>query len=1160
MKKILIIILLAVSLTAISYNYSAAEEIPRPTYDNSLMFSITHNFLGEEQAEIDLIKSQFGNGIYAPLLFSDFIGVDMEWHIDINNIGNGLQDFKTELDQIIAFAKQNKVGIHLSLTYGLARFVEFYKEAKQEDVRNAQWYNDNNISSATQGGDSVGGGVTGGERETGGVGFPIDLNHIDHHDGSPAQSMADDSVINKYVFATLSRYARKLRAHLNAKITATMAYIKQAQAANSGIYIVISAPGEVELNYNRIDQSQFLQDYFCDYSPFAVLEFQDWIRHTGLYAAGQAYAGEGYVNGGSRYQGSGGLANFNTDFGTAFTTWGLKYFNWSLADAVDATYTDSVNPDPNTIPVSQYTYGGMKPASGADYIAGGFDPPRVMSEPGDNTFYDLWNTFRETMVYHYVKDMAKIARNGGFPKSHYYTHQIPADYLFGTRPNDPLIAHLNPRYYSSASPLWTADVYPDTGMGITLYDINFGTWFARTTLYGIDAADALSDNWAALEYNPEVIPSGFTATLSSAQFLYNQMMRLYNGSPHVISFFKWEGQSDYQFKDTNRGTAAKKFFDAVKDKARQPISTVFSPKVVEGFTAGFSSITGLVNLSWSEKIWTNLKYTWADWGDFKEFVVYRGYTSDFTANTAAEIVRTTGSGYIDYEFTHGQKVYYKIAAVNNKGVIGPTKTVSVQVPGGTFNPILGVDKSQLHFGYLKQTENPPVQNFRVLNKGTGILDWTLSDDASWLVCSPTGGLLGAQVEVYANVDELSPGSYSAAITISSSTAADSPQTVSVSLIVKRIYDDKSPFGEFATPADGSLVSSSIPVTGWALDDIYVDSVKIYRDPLESEGLQMVYIGDALFVEGARPDIETAYNDYPLNYKAGWGYMLLSNFLPNGGNGTFKLYAIAKDSEGTQVTLGSSTITCDNANAVKPFGAIDNPGPGGSASGTGFRNQGWALTPMPNSIANDGSTVNVYIDGVAKGHVVYNVARPDIAALFTGYANSSGAGGYFDFDTTRYADGLHTIAWVATDSAGNSDGIGSRYFTVQNAGGTSDLRLLSPDNAAVNIPLDKFAAGIFEADPMFLQTRELEQVEINLGFRCRGYLAMDDQIKSLPVGSTLDNEKGIFYWQPGPGFVGDYRLEFVGFDSVAGEMIRKTVYIRILPKFPASPGKEITMER
>jgi len=30
---------------------------------------------------------------------------------------------------------------------------------------------------------------------------------------------------------------------------------------------------------------------------------------------------------------------------------------------------------------------------------------------------------------------------------------------------------------------------------------------------------------------------------------------------------------------------------------------------------------------------------------------------------------------------------------------------------------------------------------------------------------------------------------------------------------------------------------------------------------------------------------------------------------------------------------------------------------------------------------------------------------------------------------------------------------------------------------------------------------------------------------LPIGSTFDAEGGIFYWQLGPGFLGEYTLEF-----------------------------------
>jgi hypothetical protein len=98
-----------------------------------------------------------------------------------------------------------------------------------------------------------------------------------------------------------------------------------------------------------------------------------------------------------------------------------------------------------------------------------------------------------------------------------------------------------------------------------------------------------------------------------------------------------------------------------------------------------------------------------------------------------------------------------------------------------------------------------------------------------------------------------------------------------------------------------------------------------------------------------------------------------------------------------------------------------------------------LTPQPNIIPLDGSTIEVYIDGLPQGHPVYNNYRVDIATLFPGYRNAGvlgmpaggGAVGYFFIDTTKLANGLHTIAWSVSDGAGNAAGIGSRYFIVQN---------------------------------------------------------------------------------------------------------------------------------
>jgi hypothetical protein len=1152
MKRSLVVFILFLIL--VLPGFLRSTELPRPTYDNSLMFSVTYNIVAGSSTEIENVKNQFGGGLYAPLLFSTFVGVDMDWNVNPADSGNGIQAFKDSLDQFIAKAKQYDVGIHLTLTYGIPRNVNFYQDAKVEDVRNAQWYNDNNISSQSQ----MKGVSHAGEGETG---TTINLNGLDNV--SAAQPYADSSAINKYVFSTTSRYARKLRNHLEAKTAAAFAYLKQVQDANPDVILIISAPGESEMNYNRINNIQYMQDYFCDYSPFAVLEFRDWIKHEGLYADGEKYAGEGYSGGGSRYQGANGLSNFNSDFGTSFSTWDLKFFNWSLSDAVDTDYTDAANPDPHIIPVSQYAYDAMRPTSGSNYISGGFDPPRAMQEPDSNDFYDLWETFRQIMIYHYVKDMSKIARDSGFSKSHYYTHQIPADYLFGTRPHDPLIPYLNPRYYASASPLWTADVYSDIGMGITLYDINYGSWYARTSKYVMSAINGLTDNWAALEYNPEVHPYG-GITISSVATIYNEFVRLYNNNPHVVSLFYWIGNAEWQYKDSNRETAAKQFFDAVKDKARESMTTVFTPKQLEDATAGYSSLTGLVSLDWSSKIWSDLNYVWSDWGDFKEFVVYRGYSENFTTNTAAEIVRQTTAGYIDSGFNRGTTVYYKIAAVNSSGQVGPVQTVSVDVPEGTVEPILSVSRERFNFGYVTGGELPPTQTFLVSNTGTGALNWTAVDDAEWLSCSPDSEILGAKVTVSVDPTGLSVGTYSGVITVDAPLAANSPKTITVYLTVKSSSQNQLPFGAFATPDDGAVVSSSIAVTGWVLDDVGVESVKIYRDPLEGEGSNIVYIGDALFVEGARPDIEIAYPDYPANYLAGWGYMMLTNFLPNNGNGTFKIYAIAEDTYGYEVTLGTKTITCDNANAVKPFGAIDTPTQGGGASGTNFKNHGWALTPMPNSIPTDGSTIHAYIDGVDKGRIVYNVYRSDIAGYFPGYANSSGAGGYFEFDTTQYADGVHSIAWVATDFAGNSDGIGSRYFSIENTGSGDSASAKSSGRNPVwlpgwsKIPVDSSGpVGVItgykknaetrkkypgDNGIITVTTRELERIEV----RFDGPRVLN--LSTLPIGSTLDREKGVFYWQPGPGFAGDYTFEFLVGDGITSKLKRKPVKIKILSRF------------
>ena len=486
--------------------------------------------------------------------------------------------------------------------------------------------------------------------------------------------------------------------------------------------------------------------------------------------------------------------------------------------------------------------------------------------------------------------------------------------------------------------------------------------------------------------------------------------------------------------------------------------------------------------------------------------------------------------------------------------------------GGGDSPEITLSCTRMEFGIVGETVTG-AQTFNITNTGTGTLNWSVSSDAAWLVASPTTGIDSGVVTVTVHNTGLAVGPHNAALTISAPNTANSPQTFTVSLKVYNPVTTTKPFGEFAAPVNGSTVRSSIPVSGWALDEIGVQSVKLYR---EADGA-LVYIGDAAFVEGARPDVEQAYPGYPNNYKAGWGYMLLTNFLPDGGNGTFTIHAVATDLEGNQVTLGTKTIICDNVNAVKPFGAIDTPAQGGTASGSEYVNFGWALTPLPNTIPTDGSTIRVWVDGVPLGNPIYNRYREDIATLFPGYNNSNGAVGYFSLDTTKYENGVHTIYWSIEDDAGNSDGIGSRYFTIRNSsvdsgqwtvdsGWSGDFLKIPLDNLSpvkikkgFNLNIEPQTIYPDNKGMITIKIKELERLEIHFfdpGVSTSAALNVEPRILNLsplPIGSFLDSQRGGFYWHAGPGFIGEYRFVFIE-KRPNGELKKRNITVAITPKF------------
>lgn len=471
--------------------------------------------------------------------------------------------------------------------------------------------------------------------------------------------------------------------------------------------------------------------------------------------------------------------------------------------------------------------------------------------------------------------------------------------------------------------------------------------------------------------------------------------------------------------------------------------------------------------------------------------------------------------------------------------------------GNQDKPEIIVNRTQMFFGVIKGQAIAP-QTFTINTTGTRIQEWTVSSDRGWINCNPSTGSGAGLITVSINETAFWFINDNAEITVSSLFAVNNPQTITVSLTEYGAGSTQAPFGEFSTPIEGSIVRGSIAVTGWGLDDIGIESVQIFK---ELNG-QLVYIGDGVFVEGARPDVELAYPGYPFNYRAGWGYMLLTNFLPNKGNGTYKIYAILTDKEGNTTSLGSKTIVCDNANAVKPFGTLDTPGQGETISGSQFINWGWALTPQPNMIPTDGSTISVYVDGVKLGNPVYNIYRSDIARLFPGYTNTYGAAAYFYLDSTDLDNGVHSIQWAVKDDAGNSDGIGSRYISIMNYGSSISMAKLNrqftpsqlkefPVNSWEKVALttgfveDEKAQNINpDQDKKYhIEMNQLERIAVKLsqgGTVLAGYLIVGNHLGPLPIGSTLDKKSNIFYWQPGPGFIGRYPFVFVVEDQIGNK--------------------------
>jgi len=499
-------------------------------------------------------------------------------------------------------------------------------------------------------------------------------------------------------------------------------------------------------------------------------------------------------------------------------------------------------------------------------------------------------------------------------------------------------------------------------------------------------------------------------------------------------------------------------------------------------------------------------------------------------------------------------VSYSVAA-NTTGsprsgviTIAGVKHIVEQASKGSISAPKAVMKFSAVNNGLSVTAVTPAQPLPVTQLDAPATGWTVTTSAPWLQVTPTSGSGSGTLTVVVNPAP-TQASTTATITISTPGTGHAPLSIPVNLSVLGASSAAPPFGSFDTPATGASVAGSIAVTGWALDDVGVSRVEIWRDRVAGEttalypgpgpGTGKIFIADAFFVSGARPDVAAGYANSPQPERAGWGYLLLTQGLWNQGNGPFTLYAFAYDLEGKSSVLGSKAINVSNSTAVKPFGSIDVPTYGQTVT-TSFYNFGWALTPNASPTCTiPASGVQVSIDSGPLLPVSYGDLRTDIAGAFPGFSNGAGAGGAYYINTTTLANGTHQIGWYVVDNCGRAEGVGSRFFTVLNSSSRTSTANV-PSNAAsvaardngepvtVHRGTQSVAVTSFDRGTRVVPIRQGERVEVQLPpgeGEYAGYQVVNGERRSLPLGSSLDRAQGIFYWEPGPGFLGAHDLEF-----------------------------------
>ncbi|MDY7019080.1 MAG: hypothetical protein SU899_03280 [Chloroflexota bacterium] len=101
-------------------------------------------------------------------------------------------------------------------------------------------------------------------------------------------------------------------------------------------------------------------------------------------------------------------------------------------------------------------------------------------------------------------------------------------------------------------------------------------------------------------------------------------------------------------------------------------------------------------------------------------------------------------------------------------------------------PAITVGPANISFEAQQGRTNLASQTLSVWNSGGGTLTWAASDNADWLILSPSNGSSTGEIDnisIAVDMSGIDAGSYAAIVTISASGATNTPQTIIVNLTI-----------------------------------------------------------------------------------------------------------------------------------------------------------------------------------------------------------------------------------------------------------------------------------------------------------------------------------------------------------------------------------------